>query len=273
MSDQASLSSLYNLILTSGTRDFERQQLVVAKNAIEQGQSAKQALANLEVTLRPLAVRNNLSPDVTDFYQQLVEPTRPVATFDLSAHQADDLPYQQRAIFAGGCFWCMVSPFDQRPGIISVVSGYTGGHVNHPTYEQVMSQTTGHVEAVEIIFDTRQITYAQLVDIYWQLIDPTDAEGQVNDRGISYRPIIFVQNDQQRAIAEASKQRVIDSGRYHHPIVVEIQPAQTFWPAENFHQDFYRKQPQRYRAIERERKRFLAFQRLQNKTYRLTHRV
>ncbi len=145
------------------------------------------------------------------------------------------------AIFAGGCFWCMVHPFDQQPGIIKVVSGYTGGHVPNPTYEEVCSHTTGHTEAVEITFDPAIISYAELVEIYWRQTDPTDAMGQFQDRGDSYRPVIFVNSPEQRAIAEASKQALIDSGRFNEPIVTQIEAAKPFYPAEEYHQDFYKK--------------------------------
>ncbi|WP_338215806.1 peptide-methionine (S)-S-oxide reductase MsrA [Lacticaseibacillus salsurivasis] len=150
------------------------------------------------------------------------------------------------AIFAGGCFWCMVQPFDQQPGIIKVVSGYTGGHVANPTYEQVASHTTGHTEAVEITYDPAVISYADLVEIYWQQTDPTDAMGQFQDRGDSYRPVIFYQTEAEKAIAEASKAKLATSGRFSDPIVTKIEPAQPFYPAEDYHQDFYRKNPWRY---------------------------
>lgn len=150
------------------------------------------------------------------------------------------------AIFAGGCFWCMVQPFDQQPGIIKVVSGYTGGHVANPTYEQVASHTTGHTEAVEITYDPAVISYADLVEIYWQQTDPTDAMGQFQDRGDSYRPVIFYQTEAEKAAAEASKAKLAASGRFSDPIVTKIEPAQPFYPAEDYHQDFYRKNPWRY---------------------------
>lgn len=118
------------------------------------------------------------------------------------------------AIFAGGCFWCMVSPFDEQPGIDKVVSGYTGGHTANPTYEEVLTETTGHTEAVEITFDPNLISYEELVEIYWNQTDPTDAMGQFQDRGDNYRPVIFVKDELQRAVAEKSKQRLNDSGKY-----------------------------------------------------------
>lgn len=126
---------------------------------------------------------------------------------------------EKTAIFAGGCFWCMVKPFDEQPGIKQVVSGYTGGHVANPTYEQVCSHTTGHTEAVEIHYDPAIVSYADLVEIYWRQTDPTDAMGQFQDRGDSYRPVIFVQNEEERQIATASKQKLAESGRFSDPIV------------------------------------------------------
>jgi len=163
----------------------------------------------------------------------------------------------ETAIFAGGCFSCMVHPFDQQPGIIKVVSGYTGGHVANPTYEQVCSHTTGHTEAVEITFDPAVISYAELVEIYWRQTDPTDAMGQFQDRGDSYRPVIFVNSAQQRVIAEASKEKLIASGRFNEPIVTQIEAAKPFYPAEEYHQDFYKKEPWRAELGEVKRKAFI----------------
>lgn len=152
----------------------------------------------------------------------------------------------ERAIFAGGCFWCMVQPFDETPGIYSVVSGYTGGHVPDPTYEQVRSHTTGHTEAVEIIYDPEVISYERLVEIYWQQTDPTDAFGQFEDRGDNYRPVIFYSTAEQKQIAEKSKAELQTSGRFTDPIVTTIEPAQTFYPAEDYHQDYYKKDPENF---------------------------
>ncbi|AUI71273.1 peptide-methionine (S)-S-oxide reductase MsrA [Companilactobacillus alimentarius] len=157
---------------------------------------------------------------------------------------------KETAIFAGGCFWCMVSPFDQQPGIISVVSGYTGGHVENPTYEEVCTGKTGHTEAVKITFDADIITYKQLVEIYWQVADPTDATGQFQDRGDSYRPVIYYANEEQKEVAEESKEALAKSGEYDDPIVTQILPAKTFYDAEDYHQDFYKKNPLRYQLEE-----------------------
>ncbi|UTT43228.1 peptide-methionine (S)-S-oxide reductase MsrA [Exiguobacterium aurantiacum] len=151
-----------------------------------------------------------------------------------------------KATFAGGCFWCMVKPFHKYEGVERVISGYTGGHVDNPTYQQVCSETTGHLEAIEVTFDPEVISYEELLRIYWRQIDPTDGGGQFNDRGESYRPAIFYHSEEQRTAAERSKQEVEDSGRFDQSIKVEIRPAKTFWEAEDYHQDYYKKNPFRY---------------------------
>jgi peptide-methionine (S)-S-oxide reductase len=150
------------------------------------------------------------------------------------------------AIFAGGCFWCMVEPFDSLPGIEKVVSGYTGGHVANPTYEEVCTGTTGHTEAVEITFDPEKFSYEKLVELYWQVADPTDAMGQFQDRGDQYRPVIYYNSEEQKRIAEKSKQDLEQSGLFDEPIVTKIEKASAFYPAEDYHQDFYKKDPERY---------------------------
>lgn len=150
------------------------------------------------------------------------------------------------AVFAGGCFWCMVKPFDSLDGIEQVLSGYTGGHVENPTYEEVCSGTTGHTEAVEITYDSSKMSYEELVNIYWQQTDPTDASGQFADRGDSYRPVIFYENAEEKAIAEQSKRELDASGRFTKPIVVSIEEKETFYPAEDYHQDFYKKNNAHY---------------------------
>ncbi|WP_046176151.1 peptide-methionine (S)-S-oxide reductase MsrA [Domibacillus indicus] len=155
---------------------------------------------------------------------------------------------KEKAIFAGGCFWCMVKPFDQWEGIESVISGYTGGHAANPTYEQVKSGDTGHKEAVEITYDADIFSYDQLLDIYWQQIDPTDDEGQFQDRGESYRAVIFYTTEEQKAAAERSKQKLSESGLFKKPIVTPILPASAFYPAENDHQNFYKTHKDEYEA-------------------------
>ena len=150
------------------------------------------------------------------------------------------------ATFAGGCFWCMVKPFDEQPGIQSVLSGYTGGHVENPTYEQVCSETTGHLEAVQITFDPEIYPYEKLVRLYFTLIDPTDAGGQFYDRGESYTTAIFYHNDEQKEIAERIKAELDASGKFKLPIAVKIREATPFYVAEDYHQHYYKKNPAHY---------------------------
>ncbi|CAM4458201.1 peptide-methionine (S)-S-oxide reductase MsrA [Paenibacillus tarimensis] len=152
------------------------------------------------------------------------------------------------ATFAGGCFWCMVSPFEEMPGILKVVSGYTGGHKPNPTYEEVCSETTGHAEAVQITYNPDVFPYRKLLELFWQQIDPTDAGGQFFDRGHSYRTTIFYHTEKQRQEAEASKAELQASGRFDGPIVTPIEPASEFYPAEDYHQQFYKKNPKRYNS-------------------------
>lgn len=154
----------------------------------------------------------------------------------------------QVATFAGGCFWCMVKPFDLWDGIEKVLSGYTGGHVKNPTYEMVKTGQTGHYEAVQITFDTDIITYHDLLDIYIRQIDPTDDGGQFHDRGDSYRTAIFHHNDTQKQLAEQSLYALEKSGKFKDPVVTKLLPAKTFYPAEEEHQDFYKKNKLEYEA-------------------------
>lgn len=152
----------------------------------------------------------------------------------------------EKATFAGGCFWCMVKPFDEQPGIESVLSGYTGGNKENPTYKEVCSETTGHYEAVQITYDPRVFPYERLVELFWQQIDPTDAGGQFYDRGGSYQTAIFYHTAAQKKMAEASKEALQNSGRFNHPIVTPIIPAKPFYLAEEYHQDYYKKNPAHY---------------------------
>lgn len=149
------LDEIYNLVLNTATREWEREQLLKCKSEIENGTNNEQAFSELEYRLRPLAARNNLTPDVADFYAKLSGKNQEIEPFDLAKHFENDGPDVERAIFAGGCFWCMVEPFETRPGIIAVISGYTGGQVENPTYEMVSRGTSGHVEAVEIIYEKK----------------------------------------------------------------------------------------------------------------------
>lgn len=153
----------------------------------------------------------------------------------------------EKAIFAGGCFWCMEPPFEKLDGVKEVISGYTGGHKENPTYEEVSSGTTGHVEAVEVLYDPSKVSYEKLLDVFWRQIDPRDPDGQFVDRGSQYRSAIFYLNDEQKALAEKSKEELDKSGRFDKPIVTEILPASTFYRAEDYHQDYYKKNPLRYK--------------------------
>jgi peptide-methionine (S)-S-oxide reductase len=151
-----------------------------------------------------------------------------------------------RATFAGGCFWCMEGPFDQIPGVVSTTSGYTGGTLKDPSYEQVSSGLTGHAEAVEVVYDPKKVTYAQLLETFWHNVDPTDAGGQFCDRGNQYRTGIFVHDEEQRRLAEQSKKDLEATGKLKK-IVTPIEPASAFYPAEGYHQDYYQKNAVRYR--------------------------
>jgi peptide-methionine (S)-S-oxide reductase len=148
------------------------------------------------------------------------------------------------ATFAGGCFWCMVHPFDQLPGVISVTSGYTGGTKQKPTYEEVSSGGTGHAESVDVVYDPSKVSYEKLLDTFWHNVDPLAKDYQFCDHGTQYRSGIFVHDENQRKLAEASKAAV--QKRFKQPVVTEITPASTFWPAEKYHQDYYKKNPLRY---------------------------
>lgn len=152
----------------------------------------------------------------------------------------------EKATFAGGCFWCMVKPFDSQEGIESVVSGYTGGDLPNPTYEQVCSETTGHKEAVQITFQPEVFPYEKLLEIFWTQIDPTDGGGQFFDRGHSYAPAIFYHSEEQKLAAENSKQELEQSGKFNKPIVTPILEAKPFYLAEQYHQDYYKKNPAHY---------------------------
>jgi len=153
----------------------------------------------------------------------------------------------ERAIFAGGCFWCMEPPFERLDGVREVVSGYTGGRKENPTYEEVSSGRTGHVEAVQITYDPSKVTYATLLNVFWRQIDPTDAGGQFVDRGSQYRSVIFYNTAQQKALAENSRDELQRSRRFTKPVVTEILPAARFYRAEEYHQDYHRKNPVRYK--------------------------
>ena len=155
------------------------------------------------------------------------------------------------ATFAGGCFWCMEPPFEVLDGVEAVYSGYTGGPEVDPDYEEVAYGRTGHTEAVRVFYDPETITYEELLDVYWRQINPTDAGGQFADRGSQYRPEIFVHSPEQRKVAEQSKKALEESGRFEKPIVVSITEAGQFYPAEEYHQDYHRKNPAHYKSYKR----------------------
>ncbi|MDY8024671.1 peptide-methionine (S)-S-oxide reductase MsrA [Paenibacillus polymyxa] len=153
----------------------------------------------------------------------------------------------EKATFAGGCFWCMVTPFEEQPGIHGIVSGYAGGTVPDPTYEQVKTGTTGHYEVVQITFEPKLFPYERLLELYWPQTDPTDGEGQFQDRGTQYKPAIFYHTEQQRELAQQSKEQLAQSGRFDKPIVTEILPASIFYLAEDYHQDYHKKNVKHYK--------------------------
>jgi peptide methionine sulfoxide reductase msrA/msrB len=154
------------------------------------------------------------------------------------------------AIFAGGCFWCIQPAFDKAKGVIKTVVGYCGGTEPNPTYEVVSSEKTGYRESLQITYDPAKISYDQLLDIYWRQIDPTQADGQFTDIGPSYRAGIFYGNDDEKKIAEVSKEKLARSGKFNKPIVTEILPAMKFYPAEAYHQKYYQQNPEHFEAFE-----------------------
>ncbi len=174
---------------------------------------------------------------------------RPAGASELRAAGAGDPPSTgtAEATFAGGCFWCVEADFEKVDGVVEAISGYTGGTKRNPTYREVASGRTDHVEAVRIVYHPDRVTYGELLDIFWRSVDPTDAGGQFVDRGAQYRTAIFPHDEEQRLQAEASKAALAASGVFDKPIVTEILPRTTFYPAEDYHQDYYKKNPVRYR--------------------------
>jgi methionine-S-sulfoxide reductase len=165
--------------------------------------------------------------------------------------QSSPPPATKTAIFAGGCFWCIQPAFDKAKGVIKTVVGYSGGTEPNPTYELVTSEKTRYREAIEITYDRAKISYDQLLDIYWRQIDPTQADGQFSDIGPSYRAAIFYGNDDEKKVAEASKDKLARSGKFDKPIVTEILPAMKFYPAEAYHQKYYQQNPEHFEAFEK----------------------
>lgn len=155
-------------------------------------------------------------------------------------------PGQAVATFAGGCFWCMEPPYDKLDGVISTTSGYMGGFKRHPTYEEVSRGVTGHTEVVQVVYDPRRVSYEKLLDVFWKNIDPTVKDAQFCDHGTQYRSAIFAHDDEQRRLAEASKAAIEKTKTFREPVVTPVQPATEFWPAEDYHQDYYIRNPGKY---------------------------
>ena len=170
--------------------------------------------------------------------------TQPAATAPQNVPAATA---RDTAVFAGGCFWCVEEAFDPVDGVISTTSGYTGGRVANPTYEQVSAGGTGHAEVVRVIYDPSRVSYSRLLDVFWRNVDPITPNQQFCDRGAQYRSAIFYQDAEQRRLAEASKRALEQSGRFKQPIVTEINPGAPFYEAEEYHQDYYTKNPLRYK--------------------------
>jgi len=164
-----------------------------------------------------------------------------------NASSDTDKSQYQTAIFAGGCFWCMEPPYDNLDGVISTTSGYTGGSKKDPSYKEVSRGVTGHAEAVQIIYDPTRVSYDELLNVFWHNIDPTNANGQFCDWGNQYRSEIFYQDAEQEKLAKQSKSALIESKPFDAPVVTEITQASTFYPAEDYHQDYYQKNPVRYK--------------------------
>lgn len=182
---------------------------------------------------------------------------------------APDNPRLAVATFAGGCFWCVEAGYEKIPGVVEAVSGYAGGEEASPSYEQVSSGATGHTEAVQVYYDPGQITYEGLLQGLWRMMDPTDANGQFVDRGKQYRPAIFYHDAGQQRLAQAAKQQLQASGAYDKPVVIEIVPFERFYPAEEYHQDYYKKNPLRYRFYTFNSGRYQFIEKVYGKDYEL----
>lgn len=173
------------------------------------------------------------------------------------------------ATLAGGCFWCVEAGYEKIPGVVEVVSGYSGGQTENPTYSMVSAGGTGHTEAAQVYYDPKQISYEGIIQALWRIADPTDNKGQFVDRGTQYRPAIFYNNEQEKQIAEAAKQSLQQSGVYDKPVVIEIVPASTFYPAEDYHQDYYKKNPLRYKYYTFNSGRYQFIESIYGKKYQL----
>ena len=170
-----------------------------------------------------------------------------VVVLNVLSHSVVESGETARAYFAGGCFWCMEEAFERVEGVIAVVSGYMGGTVPNPSYEEVSAGRTGHAESVEVLYDPSKVTYNQLLEAFWRNVDPITANAQFCDHGTQYRAAIFYQNDQEKRFAEESKQAIEQSKRFNQPIATQIVMTSQFYAAEEYHQDFYKKNPIRYK--------------------------
>jgi methionine-S-sulfoxide reductase len=174
-----------------------------------------------------------------------------VCCFNASGEENQPLPATKTAVLAGGCFWCIQPAFDKAPGVLKTVVGYCGGTEPNPTYDLVTSERTKYRESIEITYDPAKITFEQLLDIYWKQIDPTQSDGQFTDVGPSYRAAIFYANEQEKKVAEASKEKLARSGKFAKPIATEILPGMKFYPAEEYHQKYYQQNPEHFEAFEK----------------------
>ena len=180
------------------------------------------------------------------------EPEAPVVSGDEEPVGFESAPEGMHlATFAGGCFWCMEPPYEVLDGVEDVIAGYTGGHVENPTYTDVLGGNTGHFEAIQITYDPDKVAYEELIQVFWRQINPTDAGGQFADRGSQYRTAVFYHNDEQKQIAEQSKLDLEQSGKFDDPIATFILPAKEFYPAEEHHQDYYKKNSSHYQSYKR----------------------
>jgi len=198
-------------------------------------------------------MRNNMNTVLAIIAAGLAGALAFLATANADDNNSIDFePVQiEEAYFAGGCFWCVEKDFDHVEGVVETVSGYTGGTVDNPTYKQVSKEDTGHYEAVKVVYDPTVVSYSELVEYFWRTVDPTDDGGQFCDRGHSYKTAIFVSSDEERRIAETSKSAIDSSGVLDTPIVTPILDAKSFWKAEEYHQDYYKKSPLRYNYYRR----------------------
>jgi len=205
------------------------------------------AVSKLKIPNRRTAARSNI-PEMNTIFTAVLGF---VLLINLPANaQSPGAAGTRTTVLAGGCFWCIQPAFDKAPGVIKTVVGYCGGTEPNPTYELVGSEKTNYREALEITYDPSKISFGQLLEIYWRQIDPTQTDGQFTDIGPSYRAAIFVANDEEKKVAQESREKLAKSGKFNKPIATEILPAMKFWPAEDYHQQYYRKNPERFEAFE-----------------------